>query len=109
MPFLDYLISTGCVSKASSSMGDDEKEDLIVTSGYSSNVLAFSSKSWKKSSLTYEGDNMSFMITHPHLKGVVYAVHEHEIGQISRWLYDHEKNQLEKSQVSSICQWNFKK
>jgi len=67
----------------------------LLTSGYGQTVLSFllNVRSSEKTSdvVSQDGENLSFVVKHPRLDNVFYAVHEvenyngHETGAVSRW------------------------
>jgi len=75
---------------------------MLLTSGYSTKVLAFlitsSLESEVKVNLGNGIDNLSWIVKHPNLDNVFYATHEVESGAVSRWKIDEEGklNMLEK-------------
>ena len=66
---------------------------MLLTSGYSTKVLAFLIKSSLESEVKVNlesGDNLSWIVKHPNLENVFYATHEVESGAVSRWKIDEE-------------------
>jgi len=63
----------------------------LLTSGYGSKILLFlleaSLKEKSKTQLEW-GEKLSFMVKHPRLENMFYAVHEKFEGAVSRWKLD---------------------
>ena len=71
----------------------EEFVKMLLTSGYSTKVLAFLIKSSLESEVKVNlesGDNLSWIVKHPSLENVFYATHEVESGAVSRWKIDEE-------------------
>ena len=55
---------------------------MLLTSGYGTKILSFSSENHTKKVLFEEKDeNISFILKHPEMENILYAVHELEIFQ----------------------------
>jgi hypothetical protein len=90
----------------------EEFVKMLLTSGYSTKVLAFLIKSSLESEVKVNlesGDNLSWIVKHPSLENVFYATHEVESGAVSRWKID-EEGKLNMLEVCTIiiCAFLFR-